>query len=304
MEREEILALLSKIAGVWNDFEGKHYKDIDKFSFIKNTMPHRDVIDNFLEDEDLSDDIQDSILTCSFIASFIDDFGDMHTFISSYYSFLEKIGADRIIQKWGYYCNNGREDIFSSQEDKRNFHLKLIEIYDEIKSYKEDISKYCLYIGFLWSNEIFHVPYDRQKITTLSDICEYYEAKAAYILDLIKDNPRATALPKELDKDDFKDIIKRGIEIGLIEETPSGLKWNETKELLAYFAECISRRFGLSKKVDNKGNITISWKPFEALFGVKNLKEAKQNWMRQYTQFTPNRHENIDKLLDETLTHL
>lgn len=300
MERGGICALLSTIEDLWNDYEKGHYKDKGKFDAISEIMPNRDVIDSILEDDDLCN----SALTCSILSRLINEHGNVHTFATSYYSFLSAIKADKIIQEWNYYCNNGTNTMFLSQEDKRSFYLRMVEIHDEIKCFKEDIKRYRLYVGFLCSNEIFHHPYDRQKITILSDICRCYEAKAAYILDLIKDNPRATALPKELDKDDFKDIIKRGIEIGLIEETPSGLKWNETKELLAYLAECISRRFGLSKKVDNKGNITISWKPFEALFGVKNLKEAKQNWMRQYTQFTPNRHENIDKLLDETLTHL
>lgn len=108
---------------------------------------------------------------------------------------------------------------------------------------------------------------------------------------------------KELDNEAFKKIIRGGIDAKIIEASTSGYKWNETKELLAYFAECISRRFELSKKVDNKGNITISWKPFEALFGVKNLKEAKQNWLRLNTMFTPNRYEEIDKLLNDVPTH-
>lgn len=292
MEREEILALLSKIAGVWNDFEGKHYKDIDKFSFIKNTMPHRDVIDNFLEDEDLSDDIQDSILTCSFIASFIDDFGDIHTFISSYYSFLEKIGADRIIQKWGYYCNNGREDIFSSQEDKRNFHLKLIEIYDEIKSYKEDISKYCSYIGFLWSNEIFHVPYDRQKITTLSDICEYYEAKAAYILDLIKDDPneKVLKLPVELDTLRARKYIGMAIEKGFIASTDGILKWRQTKARLAYF---LSRVFCEDDEGKDNG-LKFPESALNRLFREDRLGKARS----QLADNKKQGYKDIDRLFD------
>ena len=110
--------------------------------------------------------------------------------------------------------------------------------------------------------------------------------------------------PKELDNEAFKKIIERGIEAKLIEASTSGFKWNETKELLAYFAECISKRFGLSKKVYGKDNIATSWKPFEALFGVNNLKEAKQNWLRLNTMFTPNRYEEIDKLLNGGPTHL
>ena len=71
-----------------------------------------------------------------------------------------------------------------------------------------------------------------------------------------------------------------------------------TKVLLAYFAEGISKRYELFKGIDNKGNAMVSWKPFELLFGVEKLKEAKQNWMRLNTQFKPNGHEEIDKLLE------
>ena len=108
----------------------------------------------------------------------------------------------------------------------------------------------------------------------------------------------STALPKEFESEDFKSIIKKGMEKGLIESSLNGLKWNETKGLLAYFAERISQRYKLSKKKDKDGNDTISWKPFEDLFGVEKLKDAKQNRMKIYTQFTPNGYEDIDKLLD------
>lgn len=107
----------------------------------------------------------------------------------------------------------------------------------------------------------------------------------------------STTLPKEFDSEDFKSITKKGIEAKLIESSTNGLKWMGTKVLLAYFAECISKRYGLSKGIDNKGNVMVSWKPFEALFGVKGLKVAKQNWMKINTRFKPTNHEKIDKLL-------
>ena len=115
-------------------------------------------------------------------------------------------------------------------------------------------------------------------------------------LNLVK--RASTSLPKELESEDFKSIIRKGIKVGVIEVFPDGFKWKGTKVLLAYFAEYISKRYELSKGIDNKGNAMVSWKPFELLFGVEKLKEAKQNWMRLNTQFKPNGHEEIDKLLE------
>lgn len=109
--------------------------------------------------------------------------------------------------------------------------------------------------------------------------------------------------PHELSNGTFKEIVRKGIEAGLIEEHFNGLIWKGTKELLAYFAERVSNLLELSTKIDAKGNQTISWKPFERLFNVDKLKEAKQNRMRLYPQFKPNKHEEIDQLLKEIPTH-
>lgn len=104
-------------------------------------------------------------------------------------------------------------------------------------------------------------------------------------------------LPEELKKNEVVGIFQRAIDANLIVHTPKGLKWKDTKQLLAYFAVRLSELFDLSKRVDKDGNKTTSWKPFENLFGETDLKGAKQNWMRSNTKFEPTGFKKVDALL-------
>lgn len=91
-------------------------------------------------------------------------------------------------------------------------------------------------------------------------------------------------------------MFNKAIKADLIEVCGNGLKWKDTKQLLAYFAEKMSRKFELSKKLDKDGNLTTNWKIFENLFDVKDLKDAKQNWMRLNIKFEPKGVEKVDAL--------
>lgn len=93
-----------------------------------------------------------------------------------------------------------------------------------------------------------------------------------------------------------KVLITKVIEAGLAERTIDGLKWKETKQLLAYLAEKASAYLSLSSKHDKDGNLTTAWKPFENLFNMKGLKGAKQNWMRLNTKFEPTGYKKVDAL--------
>ena len=105
-------------------------------------------------------------------------------------------------------------------------------------------------------------------------------------------------LPVELNTDEAKKYIQKAVNIGVVEYTESGVKWNGTKQLLAYFAEKMSISLNLSNKLYNTGNKAVCWKPFEKMFGVCNLREAKQNWLRLNTRFEPTGFENINKIFD------
>lgn len=103
-------------------------------------------------------------------------------------------------------------------------------------------------------------------------------------------------LPDRLKTDEAVSIFQRAIDAKMIEKTTTGLKWNGTKQLLAYFATRMSVEFRLTNKYDKDGNITTAWKPFETLFGVKDLKGAKQNWMKIEVYFKPTGFEKVDEL--------
>ena len=103
-------------------------------------------------------------------------------------------------------------------------------------------------------------------------------------------------LPKKLKADEAVEIFQNAIDAQLITNSPEGLKWNDTKQLLAYFATKVSDKFNLTTKLDKDGNKTTDWKTFETLFEQKVLKGAKQNWMRIKTKFEPTGFEKVDAL--------
>lgn len=103
-------------------------------------------------------------------------------------------------------------------------------------------------------------------------------------------------LPKKLKADEAVEVFQNAIDAQLITNSPEGLKWNDTKQLLAYFATKVSDKFNLTTNLDKDGNKTTDWKTFETLFEQKGLKGAKQNWMRLNTRFEPTRFENVDAL--------
>lgn len=103
-------------------------------------------------------------------------------------------------------------------------------------------------------------------------------------------------LPKKLKADKAVEVFQNAIDAQLITNSPEGLKWNDTKQLLAYFATKVSDKFNLTTKLDKDGNKTTDWKTFETLFEQKGLKGAKQNWMRLNTKFEPTGFEKVDAL--------
>lgn len=103
-------------------------------------------------------------------------------------------------------------------------------------------------------------------------------------------------LPEKLKVCESVRVFQRAIDAQLITYSPEGLKWNDTKQLLAYFATKVSEKFSLTTKLDKDGNITTAWKPFETLFKEQDLKGAKQNWMRLNTKFEPTGFEKVDAL--------
>lgn len=110
--------------------------------------------------------------------------------------------------------------------------------------------------------------------------------------------PEGAGLPDVLNTDEAKTLLDRLCKAGFAKIEDGGYKWIGTKVLCAYFADRASHSLNLSNTMDKEGNITTSWKPFEALFGISGLKVAKQNWMRLNTKFEPKGFEAIAKLFE------
>lgn len=110
--------------------------------------------------------------------------------------------------------------------------------------------------------------------------------------------PEGAGLPDVLNTDEAKGLLDRLCKAGFAKIEDGGYKWIGTKVLCAYFADRASHSLNLSNTMDKEGNITTSWKPFEALFGIEGLKVAKQNWMRLNTKFEPKGFEAIEKLFE------
>lgn len=113
-----------------------------------------------------------------------------------------------------------------------------------------------------------------------------------------KPQPEGAGLPDVLNTDEAKELLDRLCKAGFAIKEDGGYKWIGTKVLCAYFADRASHSLRLSNTMDKEGNITTSWKPFEALFGIDGLKVAKQNWMRLNTKFEPTGFEAIAKLFE------
>lgn len=105
-------------------------------------------------------------------------------------------------------------------------------------------------------------------------------------------------LPDVLNTNEAKGLLDRLCKAGFAIIEDGGYRWIGTKYLCAYFADRASHFLNLSNTMDKEGNITTSWKPFEALFGIDGLKVAKQNWMRLNTKFEPTGFEAIAKIFE------
>lgn len=99
-------------------------------------------------------------------------------------------------------------------------------------------------------------------------------------------------LPKEIDTDKGRELIRKAQEAGFISCDNGKFKWEESKVLLAYFAIKATEYLGLKKN----HNSTARWKPFESLFNVSGLRGAKADFERYNTVFLPYHSEIIDAL--------
>ena len=197
------------------------------------------------------------------------------------------------------FCSIPMEPITISMESFRDYDAipyskKHKPSYHEVKStgltpqQESEKDRLLNAIGFIESKygiDLFGEYQDKHTIKPTNDVQN--EPQQAALKDL---------LPEKLKADEAVKVFQNAIDAQLITNSPEGLKWNDTKQLLAYFATKVSDKFCLTTRLDKDGNKTTDWKTFETLFKQKGLKGAKQNWMRINTKFEPTKFEKVDAL--------
>lgn len=101
---------------------------------------------------------------------------------------------------------------------------------------------------------------------------------------------RAAALTEN---EEFMAIMRRAVEGGFCVQEGWQYRW-KVKVEAAYFASLASERYGLSKRMVGGGKAAVCWIPFEALFGLNDLRTAFNDYKQCKTRLV--REEEIDRL--------
>ena len=136
-------------------------------------------------------------------------------------------------------------------------------------------------------NEVVNLNIDKAEVTmsegsqsTGSGTCRMEEMKN-----------RAAVLT---DNEEFMKILQKAVEEGFCTQEGWQYKWGVKVEA-AYFGSKASEIFNLSKRKIN-GKKAVSWIPFEALFGLNDLRTALNDYKQCKTALV--REEEIDKLFE------
>lgn len=92
----------------------------------------------------------------------------------------------------------------------------------------------------------------------------------------------------------FMAILERAVEQGFCQQDGRQYRW-KVKVEAAYFASLANERFSLSKRKIN-GKAAVCWIPFEALFGLNDLRTALNDYKQCKTALV--RECEIDKLFE------
>lgn len=94
---------------------------------------------------------------------------------------------------------------------------------------------------------------------------------------------------------DFMAILAKAEEQGFCTQDGWQYRW-KVKVEAAYFASLASERFNLSTRKINGKKPAVSWIPFEALFGLKDLRTSFNDYKQCKTTLV--REDEIDKLFE------
>lgn len=189
-------------------------------------------------------------------------------------------------------CNNG--SVAGHAYSNSNYYI--VNTVEEISP-----ALLNLYLGYVCKfNIVDYTSFIKEDSRVFFKNLQLYISLNNLINKFNQDN-NSTSLPAELSSNEATEIFQKAITAGFCIANENGYNWNFEKftgQLLAYFCQVLSCYLNLSKKSDKYGNKTVSWKPFEIAFGVKNIKSYKNDWMKYNTMFTPNGYEQIDKIFE------
>lgn len=94
---------------------------------------------------------------------------------------------------------------------------------------------------------------------------------------------------------DFMAILAKAVEQGFCTQDGWQYRW-KVKVEAAYFASLASERFNLSTRKINGKKPAVSWIPFEALFGLQDLRTSFNDYKQCKTTLV--REDEIDKLFE------
>ena len=85
------------------------------------------------------------------------------------------------------------------------------------------------------------------------------------------------------ENEEFMAIMEKAVEQGFCQHDGWQYRW-KVKVEAAYFASEASHKFHISNRHDSDGELSISWKPFEALFGLKGLRLSYNDYQKCATK--------------------
>lgn len=202
-----------------------------------------------------------------------------------------RLGKDTLEHALAYwlFCGNMYEvlvaKIITKYEDTRDKEIK-----HTLKELANRLASSSILNGIKTKKDWTYIlPVEETKSdTNLEGKEKTHQSDANVEADIEHDVPQ---IPPELNTKRGLLVLQKAIENGLCDEH---YHWLKTKALLAYFSKMASIILDLSQSVQD-GFDKISWKPFEQLFGYKDLRYTK-NYFQNKTGKPPKGHKVIENL--------
>lgn len=132
-------------------------------------------------------------------------------------------------------------------------------------------------------NEVVNLNIDKAEVKVAEGACPHRADELTQSCPHRADDKMDEAASVLTSNGAFMEILNKAVEAGFCVDEGGRYKWGVKVEA-AYFASVASQTFELSKKHDRDGDVMMSWKPFEALFGEKNLRLTYNDYQKCATR--------------------